>query len=76
MRHTTKSTNQVHQKTAHAWLRSMAMGPHGGAAKTAHHKERSIVPQELHLKALSCYVDLPPQLLLPTNASKRNCLDG
>lgn len=52
------------------------MGPHGGTAKTAHRKERSIVPQELHLKALSCYVGLPAELLLPTNASKCNCQDG
>lgn len=64
------------KKPAHTLWRSIAIGPHGGAAKTAHRKERLIVPQELHLKALSCYVGLPPELLLPTNASKCNRLDG
>lgn len=39
-----------------------------------HTAKRSIVPLELHLKALSCYVGLPAELLLPTNSSK--CLDG
>lgn len=30
----------------------------------------------MHLKALSCYVGLPAEPLLPTNASKRDCRDG
>lgn len=37
--------------------------------KTEHCKERSTVPEVLHPKALSCYVGLPAELLLPTNAS-------
>lgn len=37
-------TKKTKKKTAHTRWGSIAMGPHGGAAKTAHRKERSIVP--------------------------------